>query len=302
MEIKTLNGTAIKNKTVAAIGFFDGVHIAHQALIKKTIEIGKQKKLQTAIITFDQHPKSILYDFDYHYITPLKRKLDIFKNFDVDTIYVINFTKEKAKLSPNDFIAHYLTNIDTLICGFDFKFGVRGSGSIDTLKAHHEFETIVMDEITFQGFKIGSTHIRDLIDSGHVAQIEAILGDYYMIEGEVIHGQKKGRMIGYPTANINTDHYLIPKQGVYATQTKVKNTWYDSMSSVGHNPTLNCRVDLSVESHIFNFDQDIYGEDITIKFIKRLRDEEKFDSIKALVHRIDQDKTATLELFEKKRR
>ncbi|MEC9484332.1 MAG: bifunctional riboflavin kinase/FAD synthetase [Candidatus Izemoplasma sp.] len=299
MEIKTLNGHAIKEKTVAAIGFFDGVHLAHQALIEKTIEIGNQKQLPTAIITFDEHPKSILYDFDYHYITPLKRKLEIFKQYNIDTVYVINFTKEKANLSPSKFIDHYLLNIDTLVCGFDFKFGARGSGTIKTLQAHTEFDTVIVKKITYHGFKIGSTHIRDLIQSGHVEQVTPILGDYYMIEGEVIHGQKKGRMIGYPTANVDTDHYLIPKQGVYVTKTKVGDRWYDSMSSVGHNPTLNCRVELSVESNIFNFNQDIYGQEITIKFLHRLRDEEKFDSVDALIKRIDEDKENTLAYLKK---
>jgi riboflavin kinase/FMN adenylyltransferase len=299
MNVITLNGVKIKPNTVAAIGFFDGVHLAHKQLIQTAINIGKQHGYETAIITFDIHPKSILYGLDYFYITPLERKLEIFKEFDIDTIYIVEFTKEKAVLKPQEFIDYYLQNIHTLVCGFDFKFGVRGSGNVRTLQQYATFETIVVDEITYDGYKVGSTHIRDLINSGHVDQVVDVLGDYYSIRGEVIHGAKKGRMIGYPTANIDTGEYLVPKNGVYATMTKVDGVWYQSMSSIGHNPTLNCRVDVSVESNIFDFDQEIYGKTIEIRFIKRLRDELKFDSIEALIAKIDQDKVDTLDILSK---
>jgi len=297
MNIITLNGTTIKPNTVAAIGFFDGVHLAHKQLIDKTIEIANEKGLEKAVITFDIHPKSILYGLDYFYITPLERKIEIFNEFDIDTLYVIEFTKEKAKLKPEEFIEYYLKNIHTLVCGFDFKFGARGSGNIRTLQKYNQFETVVVNEITYDGYKVGSTHIRDLINSGHVDQVYDILGDYYSLKGEVVHGAKKGRMIGYPTANINTGEYLVPKTGVYATLTNVDGVWYQSMSSVGHNPTLNCRVDVSVESNIFDFDRDIYGKVIELKFIKRLRDELKFTSVEALIAKIDQDKIDTLEIL-----
>jgi len=298
MNIITLNGTTIKPHTVAAIGFFDGVHLAHKKLIDKTIEIAIEKGLEKAVITFDIHPKSILYGLDYFYITPLERKIEIFKEFDIDTLYVIEFTKEKAKLKPEEFIDYYLKNIHTLVCGFDFKFGARGSGNVRTLQQYNQFETVIVNEITYDGYKVGSTHIRDLINSGHVDQVYDVLGDYYSVKGEVVHGAKKGRMIGYPTANINTGEYLVPKNGVYATMTKVDDVWYQSMSSVGHNPTLNCRVDVSVESNIFKFDRDIYGKIIELKFIKRLRDELKFSSVEALIAKIDQDKIDSLAVLE----
>jgi len=294
MEIIKLNGIKIADDTVAAIGFFDGVHLAHKKLINKTIEIGNEKGLKKAIITFDVHPKSILFDLDYFYLTPLKRKIEIFKEFDLDYIYVIEFSKEKASMTPIDFVNFYFSNINTVVCGFDFKFGVRGSGNVKTLLQDDRFETIVVKEVTFEGYKVGSTHIRDLINSGQVENVTEVLGDYYSLKGEVIHGAKKGRMIGYPTANIDTGDYLIPKKGVYATMTKVAGKWYQSMSSIGHNPTLNCRVDLSVESNIFDFDQDIYGETIEIMFIKRLRSELKFANVDELITKIDQDKVDTL--------
>lgn len=298
MEVITLNGTKINDNTVAAIGFFDGVHLAHRKLINKTIEIGNKKNLKKAVITFDVHPKSILFDLEYQYLTPLKRKLEIFKEFDLDYVYVIKFSKDKASMSPKDFIDFYLSNIDTIICGFDFKFGVRGSGNVKMLLQDPRFETIMVQEVTYEGYKVGSTHIRDLINSGQVENVTDILGDYYSVRGEVVHGAKKGRTIGYPTANIETDEYLVPKKGVYATMTNVAGKWYQSMSSIGHNPTLNCRVDLSVESNIFDFNEEIYGDIIEIMFIKRLRSELKFTNVDDLIKKIDQDKVDTLEVLK----
>lgn len=298
MLVIKLNGNPIEHNTVAAIGFFDGVHLAHKELIAETIKIGNEKNLAKAVITFDIHPKSILFDLDYYYLTPLDRKIKLFEQFDLDYIYVIEFSKEKALLTPNQFINTYLKNIDTIVCGFDFKFGVRGSGNVNTLLEDKRFNTVVVNEVTYGGYKVGSTHIRDLIRSGQVDKVEEVLGDYYSIIGEVIDGAKKGRMIGYPTANISTDGYFIPRRGVYVTLTKVKDIWHESMTSVGHNPTLNCRIDLSVESNIFDFDEEIYGETIEIKFIKRLRDEIKFNSIEALIAKIDQDKVNTINYFK----
>ena len=298
MDVITLNGTKIKPNTVAAIGFFDGVHLAHKELINKTISYGNEHNLQKAVITFDVHPKSVLFDLEYKYLTPINRKIELFKQYDLDFVYIIVFDKQKASLTPQEFIDFYLGNINTIVCGFDFKFGVRGSGKVATLQEYNSFETVVVEEVTYDGFKVGSTHIRDLILSGQVDKVEDILGDYYSIQGEVIHGEKKGRMIGYPTANIDTNEYLIPKTGVYVTMTKVDGIWYQSMSSVGHNPTLNCRVDVSVESNIFEFDQEIYGKVVELKFIKRLRDELKFTSVEDLIKTIDQDKVDSLQVLK----
>jgi riboflavin kinase/FMN adenylyltransferase len=297
MKIVTLNGTKIAPNTVAAIGFFDGVHLAHQELIQTAVKIGKEHQLETAVITFDIHPKSVLYGLEYYYITPLERKMEILKEFDIDVLYIIEFTKEKASMTPEEFIEFYLPNLHTLVCGFDFKFGVRGSGNIRTLQDYNLFETVVVNEITHDGYKVGSTHIRDLVNSGLVDQIYDVKGSHYSIKGPVIHGAKKVRLIGYPTANVDTGQYLVPKTGVYATMTNVHGKWHKSMSSVGHNPTLNCRVDVSVESNIFDFNEDIYGEIIEIAFIKRLRDEKKFNSMEALIAEIDHDKIVTEDIL-----
>jgi len=191
MEVIKLNGNKVHENSVCAIGFFDGVHSAHRELIEETIKIGKKKSLKTGVITFDVHPKSVLFDLEYKYLTPINRKIELFKQYDLDFVYIIVFDKQKASLTPQEFIDFYLGNINTIVCGFDFKFGVRGSGKVATLQEYNSFETVVVEEVTYDGFKVGSTHIRDLILSGQVDKVEDILGDYYSIQGEVIHGEKK---------------------------------------------------------------------------------------------------------------
>ena len=298
MNVTYLSEESIFKDTVLAVGFFDGIHLAHQRLIEETIKIGKKLGKKTALLTFDVHPKTVLFDLEYQYLTPLPAKIKKLKKFALDDLYILRFTKKLASMDPHEFMERYISNAHTIVCGFDFKFGIRGSGNVDMLNASDAFETVVVDEITYHGFKVGSTHIRDLLHAGRVDEVEEILGHPYEITGQVIHGAKKGRMIGYPTANIDTTDYLIPRKGVYATKTLVDGVWYDSMSSVGHNPTLNCRSDLSVESNLFDFDQDIYGKEITTVFIKRLRDEIKFDQVDDLITQIDQDKQDTIEILK----
>jgi len=298
MNVTYLSEESIFEDTVLAVGFFDGIHLAHQRLIEETIKIGKKLGKKTALLTFDVHPKTVLFDLEYQYLTPLPAKIKKLKKFALDDLYILRFTKKLASMDPHEFMERYISNAHTIVCGFDFKFGIRGSGNVDMLNASDAFETVVVDEITYHGFKVGSTHIRDLLHAGRVDEVEEILGHPYEITGQVIHGAKKGRMIGYPTANIDTTDYLIPRKGVYATKTLVDGVWYDSMSSVGHNPTLNCRSDLSVESNLFDFDQDIYGKEITTVFIKRLRDEIKFDQVDDLITQIDQDKQDTIEILK----
>ncbi len=298
MKIVPLNGKAIAPNTAAAIGFFDGVHLAHQALIKRMIAIADERGLKKAVITFDKHPKHVLLDIEYYYLTPFDEKMNKLKTFGVDVIYLIEFDKQKAALDPLVFIEQYLKPLECLVCGFDFTFGLRARGNVDTLKKHAPFETVVIEEQTRDGFKIGSTYIRDLIRGGHVDEVKAILGHYYRIKGTVVHGNKRGRTINYPTANIDVGEYLIPKRGVYATMSKFNGRWHKSMSSIGFNPTLNRTHKISVESYLFDFDKTIYGETIETVFIKRLRDEKKFDSTQALIDAIKEDEVVTLSMLK----
>lgn len=299
MKIIPLNEETPKARVAAAIGFFDGVHTAHRRLIETMKKEAERRGIASAVITFDRHPRSVLTGEPYKYITPLSRKIRKISEYDVDFIYLIRFSKEKAAMDPGTFIETYLKNVEVLVCGFDFSFGRGASGSAETLKAHDGFETIVLERQDHQGDKIGSTAIRTAIAEGDMANVKVLLGEHYTIEGTVKHGAKKGRTIGYPTANIDTHDYLIPKTGVYATRTHVNGSWHDSVSSVGYNPTLNQNESVSVESHIFDFDEELYGSTITVVFLKRIRDERKFDSKEALIKQIDADASAARRILER---
>ncbi|MFW6299190.1 MAG: bifunctional riboflavin kinase/FAD synthetase [Bacillota bacterium] len=289
MKIIPLNSETPKARVAAAIGFFDGVHTAHRSLIETMKKEAKARGIASAVITFDRHPKSVLSGEPYHYITPLSRKLRKIEAYDVDFIYLIRFDKDKAALQPKAFIDAYLKNVEVLVCGFDFSFGRHAQGTPETLKAYGAFETIVLKRQDHKGDKVGSTAIRKAILNGDMEKVHILMGEHYTIEGTVIQGAQKGRTIGYPTANIDTHEYLIPKTGVYASRTYVEGAWHDSVSSVGYNPTLSQNESVSVESHILDFDHELYGTSIAVVFIKRLRDEIAFDSKEALRERIDQD-------------
>ncbi len=299
MNVTKLNDQGIKANTVAAIGFFDGVHKAHQTLIETTINKGRSRGLNTAVITFNKHPKHVLFDIDFYYITPLETKLERLKQFDIDDVYVIEFDKEKASMAPRQFIDTYLRNVRMLVCGFDFTFGHMAKGDVSLLKTYASFETIVIGEQSLDGYKIGSTHIRDLIRGGHVNAIPELMGDYYRIKGTIIKGSQKGRTIEYPTANIDCGEHLIPKRGVYATMSRLDGSWHRSMSSVGFNPTLSGHDYISVESFLFDFNDTIYGKTLETVFIERLRNEVKFDSKESLKRQIDQDAKDTQAILDK---
>ena len=302
MNHQVLHPHTLTSEMIAVIGFFDGIHKAHQSLFDTAFHWAKTKGKTPVVITFDVHPKSVIYDLEMNYITPLPQKVNRLKAAGFETVFVIEFTPEKAQIKAHDFIQNYLTGLYGLVCGFDFRFGHGGQGDVTLLKEKAPFLIEVLKEVRHSDQKIGSSLIRELIENGKVEQVEDLLGRFYSIEGEVVHGEKKGRLIGYPTANLHTDHFIIPKKGVYASFTQVAGTVYPSMTSVGNNPTLNAHHPLSVESYLFDFDQTIYGEIIETYFVKRLRDEEKFDSVVDLIAQIDADAVATKTILATKKK
>lgn len=298
MSYQYLDPHVLNQEMIAIIGFFDGIHLAHQKLLKQALEWAKSAKKTPVVITFDVHPKSVIFGLEKTYITPLNQKVKYLNKAGFDTIYVIRFNQEISKIEASQFIDDYLAGLYGLVCGFDFRFGHGGQGDVRLLQSQTSFETRVLKEVRHQHQKISSSLIQELISQGKCEEVFPLLGRYYSIEGEVIHGEKKGRLIGYPTANIATDQYLIPQKGVYASYTRVDDRIYPSMTSVGHNPTLNAHHPLSVESFIFDFDRMIYGKQIETFFVQRLRDEMKFAAVEDLIKQIDADGVMTLEILK----
>lgn len=280
---------------VACIGFFDGLHLGHQALINQTKSRAKDLGIESMLITFDPDPWSVLNKkSNVKHITPLKKKLQVIESFGIDNTVILHFDSDFSNLSPQDFVERVLValGITELVVGSDFKFGNRGKGNVSYLKEAygdviktHEIKLEAQDDIS-----ISSTYIIQTILNGKVDLTSEMLGRDYEISGFVVDGQKVGRTLGFPTANLKIeDEYVIPKPGVYAGYVKVLDQTYKSIVNIGHNPTINTQEQLMVETHILDFNQEIYGEVIHQGFTKRLRDELKFDSIEALIEAMEND-------------
>lgn len=289
-----------KNPVVACIGYFDGMHKGHQALVNATLEKAKELGVESGLITFDPDPWVTLRDAkDVKHITPLQQRINIAVELGIKNIFILNFTKEMAALSPLDFIKVLDScNIKALICGFDYHYGQFGKGDIESLKRDADFEVIVIDAVSDSEGKISSTRITNLIEEGEVHKAEELLGYAYRVEGYVVHGNAKGRTIGYPTANVSVPgEYLEPKSGVYACFALVDGKKYKAMVNIGHNPTFNYTETMSLEAYILDFSGDLYDKRLKISFKYYLRPEKKFKYIGNLKMQLEQDEFAVRTLL-----
>ena len=289
-----------KNPVVACIGYFDGMHKGHQALVNATLEKAKELGVESGLITFDPDPWVTLRDAkDVKHITPLQQRINIAVELGIKNIFILNFTKEMAALSPLDFIKVLDScNIKALICGFDYHYGQFGKGDIESLKRDADFEVIVIDAVSDSEGKISSTRITNLIEEGEVHKAEELLGYAYRVEGYVVHGNAKGRTIGYPTANVSVpSEYLEPKSGVYACFALIDGKKYKAMVNIGHNPTFNYTETMSLEAYILDFSGDLYDKRLKISFKYYLRPEKKFKYIGNLKMQLEQDEFAVRTLL-----
>ncbi|TMN23616.1 bifunctional riboflavin kinase/FAD synthetase [Lentibacillus cibarius] len=292
-------------ETVAAIGFFDGVHKGHQQVIQAAIAEAKARQMQSAVITFHPHPSVVLRKDVQHvkYITPLQEKQEILQRLGVDRLYVITFDKTLSSLEPQTFIDEFIIamNIKHLVSGFDFSYGYKGRGNVHTIQNHSRglFTFTAIDEVKMDNEKISSTRIRELLKNGQVDKANTLLGRPLTVRGIVKEGDKRGRTIGYPTANldVSTDA-LLPRVGVYAVKVLYKNEVYKAMASLGYNPTFTAdRKEPIIEVNIFDFNNDLYGESLILEWHKFIRDEEKFNSADELVKKIEDDECRIRDFF-----
>ena len=289
-----------KNPVVACIGYFDGMHKGHQALVNATLEKAKELGVESGLITFDPDPwVTLLNEKDVKHITPLQQRINIAVELGIKNIFILNFTKEMAALSPLDFIKVLDScNIKALICGFDYHYGQFGKGDIESLKRDADFEVVVVDAVNDNEGKISSTRITNLIEEGEVHKAEELLGYAYRVEGYVVHGNAKGRTIGYPTANVSVpSEYLEPKGGVYACFALIDGKKYKAMVNIGHNPTFNYTETMSLEAYILDFSGDLYDKRLKISFKYYLRPEKKFKYIGNLKMQLEQDEFAVRTLL-----
>jgi len=273
---------------IAVLGFFDGVHIAHQALIKKGQKLKETTGKPLVVFTFDQSIGKYLRNLPFYYLTSIDDKAALMAPFDVDILYVFKVSKPFISIEADEFVQLFLKAMDHLVVGFDFTYGFRSLGNVSDLLTYTDFKTHVMPEMSYQDEKIGSTKIRQYLDQGDMALANFLLGRKYQIKGKVIRGRGIGKDLGFPTANIDFTDYYLPKRGVYMTEVTLRGKRYDGLTNVGKNPTFRDRT-MSLETYIMDFEHDVYDELLTIEFIEFMRDEIKYSNKDALVRQIKKD-------------
>ncbi|WP_276787021.1 bifunctional riboflavin kinase/FAD synthetase [Bacillus sp. (in: firmicutes)] len=294
--------------SVMALGYFDGVHLGHRKVIGTARQIAEEKGLSLAVMTFHPHPSHVLgRDKEpKDLITPLEDKISQIGRLGADVLYVVKFDEAFASLSPKQFAEEYILGLNArhAVGGFDFTYGKYGKGTMETLPddLNGKAGCTTVEKLTEQDRKISSTYIRSALQDGDVELAHTLLGQPYFIRGTVIHGDKRGRTIGFPTANVGLHNsYIVPPTGVYAVKAEIKGEVYEGVCNIGYTPTFyEKRPDQpSIEVHLFNFQQDVYGEDVKIEWYKRIRSERKFNGIDELTAQIGKDKQEAIRFFSK---
>ena len=275
---------------------FDGVHLGHSSVINRVIEIAKEKKIKSIIITFSNSPISYFSkDIIDLQITNYNEKIELFKKTDLDYLFVIEFNEYIANLIPSDFINEILIslfNVKYIVFGYDNHFGKNREGTFEyTTQNFKDIQTELIIASKKDKITISSTRIKEEIQNGRIVQANNLLGHKFSLSGNVVQGMKMGRKLGFPTANVayEASEKIVPKNGVYYTITKVKDKKYVSVTNIGFKPSVQESNVVSVETHILDYNQSIYDQQITIIFIDRIRDEKKFNHLNDLIDQISKD-------------
>ena len=306
IELKNINHDP---NTVVTVGTFDGVHTGHRVLMETVVKKAEKRNARSVVVTFDPHPREIINPGKegIKLLTTLKERAEILNDLGVDILLVIPFDRDFSLLSSEEFVRDIIyekVGVSEFVIGYDHHFGRDREGTIDTLKKlgkELQFDTYVVSKQEMGEVTISSTVIRKtLSEEGDVKQASEYLKRAYLLNGIVMHGDERGRKIGYPTANIKAEHKnkVIPKNGVYAVKVRVENTWFSGMMNIGVRPTFDGEVK-TLEVNIFDFDKEIYGDTIQVRFIDRIRDEVKFSGVEELKAQLASDKKEALEILSR---
>jgi riboflavin kinase / FMN adenylyltransferase len=284
---------------VITIGTFDGVHIGHQKIIKQLNEEAEKVNGESVLFTFYPHPRMVLYPESHgiKLIQTQEEKLAKLQKMGLKNCIVFPFTFEFSRMTALEFVRDFLVNklhVKKLVIGYDHQFGKNREGSIQFLKDicdTYDFEVIEIPAQDIDEVNVSSTKIRDAILEGNIEKANDYLGDRFELSGTVVKGNQLGRTIGYPTANIvlNSDLKLIPGNGVYAVRVLVRGTWFDGMMNIGMRPTVSSNGGRTIEVNIFDFDETIYDETVTVQFLSKWRDEQKFNGLDELKNQLKID-------------
>ena len=287
-------------KKVYALGFFDGVHLGHQALLNACCAMARQVGGLPSVVTFGNHPDALVFGKEPALINTWQDRMRLFENYGIRNVEILPFDRKMMTMPWRDFFALLRTRFQAegLVCGNDFCFGYRGEGTPEKLMEACRETGIpceIVPEQTVHGIRISSTHIRSLLEQGEMEEAVSFLGHPHMLTGKVIHGKQLGRTIGIPTANLELpDGLVVPRFGVYACRALVEGEWYPAVTNVGVRPTVSGS-GITVEPWILNYEGDLYDQQITLEFYRFLRPERKFPSLEELKQEICKNAEQTLD-------
>lgn len=287
---------SIARPTVLTLGVFDGLHLGHQSIMKTVVERASESEAVPTVITFDPHPRAVLHpESAPPMLQTLDQRLANFNVLGIEQAIVIRFTKEFADQEAEEFlreIVHERLQAKEIYLGHGFAFGKGRRGDIELLRkmsGELGFTADEVPEVRLRGIRISSSRIRQLLKDGQVNLVRRMLGRPYGIEGVVIRGDRRGHTIGFPTANLKPKNRVVPKFGVYATATLIEGAWKKGVTNIGVRPTFESDSEPSIETHIFDFDDDLYGSVLRVRFLHRIRPEKKFSGIEELKAQITRD-------------
>jgi riboflavin kinase/FMN adenylyltransferase len=312
-----LNDLPDFQNAVVTIGSFDGVHLGHQQILDRVKRLARQSDGESIVITFHPHPRLVIYPKDHslQLLTSIDEKVDLMRRYGIDNVVVVPFTVEFSQQSADEYIQKFLVekfHPRYIVIGYDHRFGLNRQGDINYLKWHGTpcgYEVVEIGKHEVENIAVSSTKIRKSLQEGAVDQAQRLLGHYFFLTGTVIHGNKIGKKLGFPTANLNLNnpHKLLPPPGIYAVHAHHQEQRYGGMLYIGDRPTLKAHQNKTIEVNLFDFDKDIYGDKIRLELIARTRDDEAFENLDQLSAKLAEDRKETqavidsLELESKKK-
>jgi riboflavin kinase / FMN adenylyltransferase len=291
---------------VVTLGGFDGLHLGHKKIIDRLKEISDKEHRESLLITFDPHPRIVLEPEEYHFklLTTNREKIELLNKYGIDHLLILPFTKDFSKISSRDFIKNYLVDkirFKKIVIGYNHHFGIGREGTYAKLVEFSREFGFEIEQISAQAMDdiaISSTKIRKALNDGSIQTANQFLGYDYSVSGKVIHGNKVGNTLGFPTVNLGIEdkYKLIPANGVYAVIVETEGEFYKGMTNIGIRPTLNLK-ELTIETNIFDFDKNIYDQSVKLIFIDRIRDEVKFESLEMLKQQMVKDKMNAMKIL-----
>lgn len=296
---RDINEIKFDKNTVLTLGTFDGIHLGHQEIIKRVLETSETENLRNLIITFHPHPRKVINpELNLKLLTTADEQIKIFGRLGVENLFIINFTKEFSQLTPNEFIRNILVDkigLRKIVIGYDHHFGKGRGGDVEFLHScadKYGFDVSQIQPFLIDNEAVSSTKIRTTIENGDIQRANKMLGRIYSFTGVVVEGDKRGRELGYPTANIklNNADKLLPQIGIYAVTVEINGNLHKALLSIGKRPTFYNDGEVIPEVYIYDFNDNIYSQEIKVNVILKLRGEEKFNSAEELIRQMNIDK------------